>query len=221
MSDLIESLEKLSINNTNEPIKDTNVIKQQKQGNKQKYKEKQNKKKTEDDSKQKVPLYVSLTLEKSLTEELKNTLIKKLNDLNIDVEKYKVKRGLEDPAHVTLAFSSDFKPINTYVEFFTNNYLSKKDETFTVQVIGFGYDDHCVACMVELGDSELQFYPETKKLHITMMLNGKPPVYSNELLQRLKQENYEFKPNENLIFFTKDEIIPINTNLHFVGNLKY
>ncbi len=163
----------------------------------------------------KLPVYISLGLDGLDTEELKNKIIEKLVEHKIDHAKYKIKRGIKDLAHLTLAFNSDFDSIEEYAEFIETNYSSNKDTIFSIKITGFAVDNNCVACMVKLNN--VKFYPSNKILHLTMMLNGKPPVYSNQLLKTLLDPNYKLKPDEKVIMF--DSPIVMNSVIEFNGQI--
>ncbi len=114
-------------------------------------------------------LYVSLQISPEDTEMLKEMIIKNgLTD-------YKIKRNSKDLGHVTLCYHSDFKSLELF-EQFVENY---KEDKYNIIIDSIVHDKHCVALTVK---SSVKFYPEDKNLHITMMLNGKPPVYSNTLI---------------------------------------
>lgn len=98
----------------------------------------------------------------------------------VDPGKYKMVRGLKDPCHATLCYHSDFVYGDRFEDFLEANYRPGEKVRITVSEIV--QDEHCVAlCVDPVGPV---YYPPYKNLHLTMMLKGKPPVYSNELIAR-------------------------------------
>lgn len=148
------------------------------------------------------PVYVSASLNGDMTQKLKEYLMDQLTEQKIPLEPYKVKRGVKDNAHVTLAYYNEFPTLDEYATVIESHYLNKKDKEIDIEVIGYGVDKHCVAAIVKLND-DIKYYPIDKKLHLTMMLNGKQPVYSNELLKRLSNKDHKLTADERLIMLDK------------------
>lgn len=125
--------------------------------------------------------YISLQFDGPTTNDLKEAIIKSgaLNKL----DQYKTVKDEKHPAHVTLAFHTDPGFSAAFVDM---NYKQHENKSFPVHIDGFVHDEHCVALVVNSGKDkfDLPYLPPDKKLHVTMMLNNKPPVYSNELLSR-------------------------------------
>lgn len=148
------------------------------------------------------PMYVSATLSGDETQKLQERLTVDLIEQKIPLEGYKIKRGVKDPAHITLAYHSDFAQLDDYADIIGAHYLHKKDQEIPIEVMGYGCDKYCVAALVKLGN-DIKYYPSDKKLHLTMMLNGKPPVYSNELLKRLSEPHRILTEDERLVMFNQ------------------
>ena len=75
--------------------------------------------------------------------------------------------------HLTLKYlrkgkAEDLKP---YKQFLGN--------TYTIDIVGYAFDDKCVAVLI---DTNLPV--DNKFPHITVAINGVPPKYSNELLEK-------------------------------------
>lgn len=161
------------------------------------------------DEKKDVPLYVALKLSGEKTEQV-------VASSGIEKAKYSVVRGLKDPAHVTLVFYKDIQPRLKYVEYVEENYHSKVGKEISFQVVAFYVDKYCVACKVELKE-DLAFFPADKNLHVTLMLNGKAPVYSNELIGRLNQKEYQLAEGEQIL--KPEEPLVFSGVLELVGKL--
>lgn len=76
--------------------------------------------------------------------------------------------------HMTVEYlggKGSAKDLERYKQFLGN--------TYTINITGYAYDDKCVAVVVETN------LPVQKKIpHITVAVNGVPPSYSNELLEK-------------------------------------
>jgi len=158
------------------------------------------------------PLYVSLNLTKEDMKVVVETVKDRLR--NSTPLEYK---QVNEEGHVTLAYSKDFKDLSEYKEFVDKHFRGEHEEKkeYTIEVGGYGWDSDCVAALVYTGAS---VYPKAKIPHITLMLNAKPPVYSNELLERLTRKDYVQKDNEDLVIF--DKPLVLKTTLTFNGWLK-
>jgi ubiquitin-protein ligase len=154
-----------------------------------------------------LPLYVSLKFTPDATQYLRDLLSKYEN-----LESYPVVRGHDDPAHVTLVFSSDM-PLLDYHNVVADDYHHLQGTQVEIQLVGYARDNHCIAYRVEL---PIPVYPKGKFAHITMALNGKRPMYSNELIQRLVNKGIS-EAGEKLVDF--DTPIKISGELKFEKNL--
>jgi hypothetical protein len=155
-------------------------------------------------------LYVSLKISPKDTEQLKEHVTKTLELSGIQF-KYPVMRNKDDPAHITLCYFSDFKKHEDFMSF-TEKYNDVSE--CSAKIVSMAVDKHCVALCVESvngsDNSPIQYYPENKNLHITMMLNDKKPVYSNILIKGLKEQIKEKEcpdSNSNMITFEKPLMI--------------
>jgi ubiquitin-protein ligase len=159
-----------------------------------------------------LPIFVSLELSSSETANLHNMLA----DQGVDISLYSTKKEV---GHVTLAFHSDFQNVEEYKKFvgYYNAFLKSNKTKYLVQVIGFAQDACCVALSVKLIDETLLYYPLSKKLHITMLLEKKPAVYSNQLLERVQDPNKKEMKDRWVVF---DKPIVVNTKLVFSGKLR-
>jgi hypothetical protein len=129
-----------------------------------------------------VPVYVGL----DLSPEDCNALDKILeSDLEESYKKYtESKCSVKSPGHVTVAFNNTFSSLKEYETFVKKNY--KNGDTVELKVVGYAMDTKCVAFIIQLADG-VEFHPPDKNLHVTALLNGEKPVYSNTLLERLKK----------------------------------
>lgn len=155
-----------------------------------------------------LPLYVSLKFTPDATQYLRDLLYKYEN-----LDSYPVVRGDKDPAHVTLVFSSDLALLD-YHNVVANDYLHLQGTQVEIQLVGYAKDNHCIAYRVELS---IPVYPKGKHPHITMALNGKRPMYSNELIHRLVNKGYNDEEGEKLVDF--DTPIKVSGELKFEGVL--
>lgn len=123
--------------------------------------------------------YVSLQLDGKTTDQLREAITK---SGVVKQDQYKTVKDEKNPAHVTLAFHTD----EGFAAFVDAHYKQHEHgkSFFKMHIDGFVHDEHCVALVVDTEKFELSYLPPDKKLHVTMMLNNKPPVYSNELLSR-------------------------------------
>lgn len=165
----------------------------------------------------KYPLYVSLELDGTSTEALKQSLLEELKKTDIDAKNYPTCKNHDDHGHVTLIFNKDMKTQQDYLDFVDKNYYGKNDKSYSFEVTGYGADHHCVAFTVKLPDEPV-FFPKEKKTHITMMLKNKPPVYSNEMLQRLTTKDRKLEEGERLVTFK--ESITMSAKLKLHGELR-
>ncbi len=166
-----------------------------------------------------LPLYVSLELSPTATDVLMTQVQTHLSFY--DFSHYSVKRGLSQNGHITLAFSSDF-PLTEYQDIVqTYKQLESQSTTHQVEIKGIAVDSHCVAVLVDpLG---LPVYPKTKLPHITLMLNGKQPVYSNTLLTTIHTKTPDFNPTTKAISETYSYhpfTTQVTGTLKFIGNFK-
>ncbi len=146
-------------------------------------------------------IYVSLEISPQDTEDLKQKILSKMQEHGIK-HSYKTMKGLNENAHITLCYYSDFGDHKEFLKF-TECYDDIGSIVATIDNIA--YDEHCVAlCISKVHDlknkKDVSFYPADKNLHITMFLNDIKPVYSNELIKRLKNKN------------KTDSFIPVNFN---------
>jgi ubiquitin-protein ligase len=173
------------------------------------------------DKLEKLPLYVSLKLSGDTTAEISKLLMNEVTKItpNVKFDTFSVKRGVKDPGHITLIFNKDL-PLNEYHDFVLNNHYNYLNQCVDIKLIGFALDKSCIAFLVELPDN-IKYHPADKNLHITMMLNGKPPVYSNTLITRIKNKLSTNKKlgDDELIHYFQDKVT-IPTVLEFCGFLK-
>ena len=109
----------------------------------------------------------------------------KLQDkLESNIENY-VEFGMRKlrPVHCTLAYHKDFTNFEEVVQ---KNFLLYSDKEIEITIYGYARDLHCIALLVSI-PANIPYFPADKNLHITMRLNGRPPVYSNQLITRLKE----------------------------------
>ncbi len=81
-------------------------------------------------------------------------------------------------------------------------------------------DNYYVTYLVELPEN-INKFPVDKMDHITTLLDGKKPFYSNKLLERVypKSNKINYKGiNEELVWF--QEPMKLNTTVKFYGKLK-
>lgn len=134
----------------------------------------------------------------------------------LDIEhSYKTMKGEKDHGHVTLIFHNEMKK-EDFEKFVENNYKNNENKEYKVNIIGFARDQYCVAYLVKLSDG-IDYYPPTKNLHITMMLNNKQPVYSNVLISRLQEKDHIMETDEKLVMFPN----PITVNAKLKFNYQY
>lgn len=159
-------------------------------------------------AKQYYPLYVSL----QLTPEVRDSLVAKLLTDGVDVSKYPTVAD----GHVTLCYSADFADQYIYKCFFDANYRHLEKQLFDIVIKSYAMDKHCIAFQIVLEPRAYKtspvYYPPHKNLHITMLLNGKQPVYSNELIKRVLNNN-SFNPDCKLV--------PIKPDIRVAGELKF
>lgn len=171
---------------------------------------------TDSQPQERVPMYVSLDLDGDTTEKIKDMLIEECKKHNINHESYPTIRNMNDVCHVTLIFNKDLPTIEAYLEFIKNNYAHQLKKQVEVDIVGFAADQHCVAYMIKC--NKIAYHPADKNMHITMMLNAKQPVYSNDLLKRLLEPGRTLADTERLVTF--DKPILVNGTINYVGNVK-
>lgn len=156
-----------------------------------------------------IPLYVSLDLGARDSDALNRMLESELG------EAYKIygesKCSKECPGHVTVAFNNTFNTLKEYSAFVKANY--KQGQKIEVTVVGYAMNTSCVAFMVKLPDG-VGYHPEDKNLHVTALLNDVKPVYSNELLEKLKSGDGDGK----IVKFS--EPIVVTSKVEFKGKLR-
>src|SRR5574343_624411 len=122
-------------------------------------------------------LYASIEFTEEDTKKLQKQVTEFLESKGLSTD-YKT---INSKVHVTLCFYSDFKDSKD-TEIFLENYKEAKE--YTINISQVAVDDHCVALTGLTIKPDIAFYPEDKNLHVTMMLNERKPVYSNELIKR-------------------------------------
>jgi ubiquitin-protein ligase len=163
-----------------------------------------------DDFPTSLPVFISLTLTGTATESLQSELFR----YGIDNSHYSIQsiKDFHHPAHITMAFYKDFLTCSTWRAFIQQHYLKVRGDYFSFYVTGFVQDRYCVALMVKgiesIGSSlSLPGFPAHRQFHITMALNGKAPVYSNDLIRRLTlQANQTLNVDEQIVYFPNDGI---------------
>lgn len=160
-------------------------------------------------AKQYYPLYVSL----QLTPEVRDSLVAKLLTDGVDVSKYPTVAD----GHVTLCYSADFADQYIYKCFFDANYRHLEKQLFDIVIKSYVMDKHCIAFQIVLEPRAYRtspvYYPPHKNLHITMLLDGKQPVYSNELIKRVLTNNGLLNPDCKLV--------PLKPDIRVAGELKF
>jgi hypothetical protein len=154
-------------------------------------------------------LYVELAFSKETSEALLKLAHKTLKEsTEYNPSHYPLQKK---ETHVTLCYHSDFPNNDDFMDF-SKNYVDSADCECSLEYLVV--DKHCVAFGVHLS-GDTKFYPSDKNLHITMMLNGKPPVYSNELIKNLKSGS-----GTGSIVTLDKESLKLTGKIHFVYSRK-
>lgn len=92
------------------------------------------------------------------------------------------------PVHMTVCYHRDL-PAEDFDHVVQTHYKPLEAQEVSLTVLGLAIDEKCVAYMVKpTSESSVQVFPANKNCHLTTMLNNAKPVYSNELIARLKSK---------------------------------
>ena len=108
--------------------------------------------------------------------------------------------------------------ISDYEKIIDEQFRDLLGKPVDISVRGLYQDNKCVALSI-VPPKELPYYPIDKDMHITMALQNKktPPVYSNELIYRLKGKDYELTDDERVVLFKPFQV---SGTISFVGKSK-
>jgi hypothetical protein len=143
--------------------------------------------------------YVGLFASSQETKRLADALASELRTrFQVDVAKaYPVRRNDKNICHVTIAHAVDCGGQQGIASVVRDTYRELLGKTVHVTVTGYAMDARCVALTVEV-PSEIPVFPSDKACHITMLLNGREPKYSNALIGRLRRQT-KFHHGEHLV----------------------
>ena len=151
-----------------------------------------------------LPLYVQLLLS-SEDSELLHQCVETI--LGNETKKYGIRKAR---LHLTVCHFLDL-PFEDYEKVVNDTYAPLDGTKHMLLVTGIAVDQSCVALHVATPQT-VPVYPEGKHCHLTMLLEKKPPKYSNVLIHRLRTTGV--KDGERLEYF--DEPIPIEAQMDLV-----
>jgi ubiquitin-protein ligase len=167
------------------------------------------------DPSEKIPVYIGLEFDDTSSGQLD---VKLVENLKLKYPSYKKSNcNSKNHGHVTLAYYKSFKTVDDYTSFITSNYV--KDDPILVNVTGYVMNDYCVTFLVEV-PSEVVYTPTDKSLHVTALLNGKPPVYSNTLIENTMNPSSGSDPKDSGTVVMFDTPYVAKSNIKFYGKLR-
>ncbi|KAJ3296179.1 hypothetical protein HK104_001917 [Borealophlyctis nickersoniae] len=147
------------------------------------------------------PLFVKLSITANQTAALAARLKNHIASSSLPFP-YTTEKSRSTPAHLTLCFSKDL-PRDDFERVVRDVYEPLAGQTFSIHIEGWVADRRCAAYITSAPEG-VPVYPQGKACHLTMFLaDGVKPVYSNELIQRAKEnlENGVLTDGEKLEVF--------------------
>ena len=163
----------------------------------------------------KQPVYIGLELDDVSSGQLDAKLVQNLGKKYSNYKKSNC--NSKNHGHVTLVYYKSFKTLDEYAQFISGNY--EQDAPVSVNVTGYVMNDKCIAFLVDV-PSDVVYVPRDKHLHVTALLNGKPPVYSNTLIENTMNPSNSADASDRGKIVTFDTPYEAKAAVKFYGKLR-